>query len=52
MNKEQLYDVYITFKDGHGEAAMRNRRTLDVKIMGNALILDLWHKKRCRNSYP
>lgn len=44
MNKTQLYDVYITFKDGYEEAAMRNRRTLDVKIMGNALVLYLWHK--------
>lgn len=44
MNKEQLYDVFIEFKDGYEEVSLRNRRTLDVKVMGNALVLNLWHK--------
>ena len=44
MNNEQLYDVFIEFKDGCEEVSLRNRRTLYVKVMGNALVLNLWHK--------
>lgn len=44
MNKEQLYDVFIKFKEGNEAVSIRNKHTLDVNIVGEALILKLLHE--------
>ena len=40
MSKEQLYSVYIQFKEGHEAVSVGNRRTTSAEVMGNALVTE------------
>lgn len=39
MNKEQLYDVFIEFKDGN-RGPYRNKEAISCSIMGLALVIE------------
>ncbi len=40
MSKEQLYSVYIQFKEGEEAVAMGNDTVTNVEVIGDALVID------------
>lgn len=40
MSKEQLYSVYIQFKEGQEAVSVGNRRTTSAEVIGNALVTE------------
>ena len=39
MNKEQLYDVFVEFKDGN-RGPYRNKEVISCSVMGLALVIE------------
>lgn len=40
MSKEQLYNVYIEFKEGEDAVSMGNKSTTSVEVIGGALVME------------
>lgn len=40
MSKEQLYRVYVEFKEGEEAVAMGNESTTSVEVIGNTLVIE------------
>lgn len=42
MSKEQLYSVYVQFKEGEEAVAMGDDSTIKVEVIGDALVIELY----------
>lgn len=40
MSKEQLYSVFVQFKEGEEAVAMGNDTATNVEVIGDALVID------------